>query len=645
MVDADAPAPAHDRSLPLRTALAAVLGAGAGVALAFALVQALASIAMPAFGRYLHTAAFDANLNALSHWVGGASARRTSIIALCTAGGAVLVMPFLINRRLVRRLLSLVGLLRLVGAVALVGVVELLVLATSDLFAATSIALSDTGSFGLPAGGGVRAWGPLVLRIVLTAVGTAALFAVVGERETDGAAPGKGRGGGAALEAVGGLFAGALIALLAAWVRPRFGQLFNLDLIAAFGGSGEVSALGFERLRQALAVALGLLGASSCALLVALAPSPRSGKGRLGSLLLAALPAAVLALVALWFQGHCRDVRELRFPTLAAAAGLERAPAPRLLALPGAAGPRAFAWPMEATATGVASDERVGATRRNLSLLRAYVERQPRWTVHTQKAWGAQSQILDRLLEPEEAVRTQVAAAEATGSILEAALLAARLKRMPLTPAVKPVAERLLDPARYRARGEGKANLAEVALNLGDLARAQRLWGEAVTEGAPANPGRIPAALVPADGAITGLVRLAGAPVLGLRVALYSAAAPLDRVPNGVRLLAATTTDREGRFSFGGLPRSGYAVGLLLPESVGADPAGVEVGGTLGPFDLAKGPAQVDAGVITAGRRGAPAPASAAASAPASASASRPASAPASAAVAATQPAPARVPR
>jgi hypothetical protein len=619
--------PARDSSLPLRTLIAAVLGAAAGVAGARALVGLLARIATPALADRIHSAALDAGLKALAGWNDPAAVRRGGLIALAVAGGAALLLPFLLNRRLVRRLLSLAGVLRALLGIGLAGALAMMVLALCDLFMATATAISAGRGFVFP-GGGVREWGPFALRLALVAVGSAALYVVAGERATDrGARPGAGRGRAAAA-AVGGVFAGTLVALLATWARPRLALLADPELVGALGRSAEPSALGWERLRLAVSVALGLLGGTMWALLVALAPSPAPARRRLLALLLAVTPAAALVLAGLWFQGHCRDARELRFPSLAAAAKLDPAPKPALLAV---AGPRVLRYPLEAVARGALRDDSVGATRRNLGRLREYLEAQRGWTVWTARAWRAQPAILDRLLEPEEAVRAQLAAVEATGSLLETAALASRLERMPLTPAVRPVAERLLDPARFTARGEGKTHLAAIARNLGDLPRAERLAREAAAEGAAPSAAASQPASQPAapDGAIGGRVLLAGAPVQGLRVVLYGARGPIDRVPLGLHLLAAATTDKEGRFSFARLPRASYALGLLLPASLGADPANVLVGGNLGLFDLARGAAQADAGTITLDRK----------DAAAARAATQPASAPASAAAPASRPA------
>src|SRR5213595_2702249 len=105
-------------------------------------------------------------------------------------------------------------------------------------------------------------------------------------------------------------------------------------------------------------------------------------------------------------------------------AGFKSAPPPRLMALPAK---RVVAYPMEAVVSGGSTDDKVGAAPRNIEHVPAAVH--------------------DRLLEPEEAVVARCDVAEATGSLLSAAILTGRLPHIPQTKAVRDHAARLLDPA------------------------------------------------------------------------------------------------------------------------------------------------------------------------------------------------------
>jgi hypothetical protein len=443
-------------------------------------------------------------------------------------------------------------------------------------------------------------------------LGTAGLFVVAGEL-TLGGTPEQLRNPACSRQslvvgALSGLAAGVGLALLTCFLSRKLALLFDATF-EFLGGSAEVSLLGWQRLSLGVHLALGGLGACCGGLLVALSPTPAPRRRRVLALAIAALPAVALLVAGTWFERLCMGPGEMRLGSLAQAAGLEPVPSARVLILPAGKQLHAISYPMEVVASGMLKEETIGATRKNLARVRDYIaSRGGRWTAYSLRAWGAQAAIADRLLEPQQAVRLQLAATEATKSALWPQLLVVRLARMPPSPAASEVGEQLLDPRRFIAGGERLARLSAVAQNIGRIDQAQALWAQALADGfrpgaettAPQPP---PRQREPADGAISGEVRIDGRPASRLRVALYhhgGTATPLsvDRVPFTIGLLAAADTDQHGRFAFSGLRPRAYFLALLLPEEFGGAPALVGAAGNLGPFDLAKGSRTAHAGVI-----------------------------------------------
>ena len=595
-----------DRSLPFRTLGAALLCGAAGFGIGNAVVRILAGIAVPSYAKYIRSVRLDESLTAMPWWSNLGSERTAVWISWGLVGVAALFFPFFFNRKWwSRRIFSVAGVGKLLLTFGLLGAVDLLIMALTN---ATGTAPAGAG-LGLAAVSHVPA-APWLTKVALAGVGTAALFIVAGERTLGGSLdrwrnPELTLGGVVAGSLVGFLI-GASLALVAVWLEHVLTLLMG-GMFGFLGESPEPSALGWNRLHIGLTAALGLLCAAAGALPVALGPSASSGGRRLGALFLALLPVGAIFAGGTWFQGYCLDRGEMRHPSLASVAGLQPAPPPGLLALPTPQGPRAFAYPFEVDAMGTLQDEKVGASAANLAKVRGYLEeRVGRWTAHSQKAYFAVPAIRDRLLQPEEAVRAQIEVAESPGLLVTTQLLAMRLQYMPATPAAREAGERLLDPAKFKASGQGKARLAAVALNLGKLDRAKRLWQESLAEGYKPEAGVTePTVVPPADGAISGIVRVGDQPAAGVRVALYRVVTPfkLEAVPHPLRLLAAATTDADGSFSFTGLAPRAYHLGALLPEALGGRPDGVTVEGNLGPFDLAAGERKVDAGTITVRRK------------------------------------------
>lgn len=64
-----------------------------------------------------------------------------------------------------------------------------------------------------------------------------------------------------------------------------------------------------------------------------------------------------------------------------------------------------------------------------------------------------------------------------------------------------------------------------------------------------------------------------------------------------IQMVAAALPDARGRFVFAGLPPAFYSVGVLLPETMGADSQRLVVEGTLRVVDLTKD-RRADAGTV-----------------------------------------------
>jgi len=567
-----------------------------GCAVGYAVVRVLLTIATPAFGRYIRPVALADDLERLQALAAG-NPRVAITVAWATLLVGALALPFLFNRTWWSRgALTRVGVPKIIVGAVLVGALEALVSFITSSAGATGGVLATT----VP-GGQIALAGPLV-QLGGQAVATALLFIILGEL-TLGGPPDRWRspwwsGRGILGWSLAGLAAGAALAALAGHLAPRLQLLLNASL-ELLNESAEISSLGLSRVRLGMLVGCGLLGAAAGGLLVACSPSRAGLRRRLIALGLAALPAAALLAVGTWFTRHCLEAGEMKVRTLAAAAGVaERGPERRmLLGAPG--GARVVRFPTSVEVLSGTQAQRVAATPASEAALREYLsKRAGRWTVHTAPAWQALATIPDRLLEPEHAIREQLAATAVTRSLLFPQLLAFRLRRMPLTPAVRAAGLELLDESRFRAGPDGKAKLAQVALNLGDLARARVLWKQARDGGyRPDGTVSAPEALPPRDGAIRGRVFLGEQPAVRLRVALYysSKGRPLDRPPTDVSLLAATSTDEGGAFVFQGLGAEPYVLGVLLPAELKGP---VRASGSLGPLDLARGVRQPDLGVL-----------------------------------------------
>ena len=595
-----------DRSLPWRTLAAALLGGLAGAAMAYGVTCVLAGIAAPAVTRYLRAVHLDQVAGTLPICFGPGGQPLVPPVALwvATALSGVL-LPFLFNRRwFSRRIFHLAGLGKLLLAFVLLAVVGILVGAAVDPAGARI-------SPGAPdaAADFMKTWGWLV-RAGLAGVGMGLFFLLAGERTLGGALdrwrnPDLGAGGAFAALAVGFVI-GTGLGLTGVWMSRVVGT-FTQALYGFLGESPEPSRLGWSRVHLGYSLALGLFFAALGAVPVALGPSPAPRGRRWAAIFIALLPLAAIFGVGTWFQRYAMYQGEMRFPSLTAVADLEPVPRPRLLALPTEQGARAFVYSLDAVTYGSITDERVAATPGNVTKIQAYLDqRRGRWSMHTAKAWTAIPSIHDRLFQLDEAVAAHAAVAESPGFIINAQLLAVRLQHMPPTPAVREAAQRLLDPTRFAASGTAKARLSAVALNLGDLEQAKRLWQEALAEGhRPDAAIPEPKAVPVRDRSLAGVLRLGDKPAGGVRVVLYRAMTPfkLEAVPNAIRALAATTTDGEGRFSFEGLDARSYHFGVLLPAELGSTPADVMIAGNLGPFDLAAGELRVETGPITVTRK------------------------------------------
>jgi hypothetical protein len=548
------------RTLPLRALWAALALGAAGCAVARAIAVMLANISVPSFERAVLPVKFA--YGTPPDWSGST----IGVWTLAIIG--VLFFPFLFNRTwFSRRVASVAGIIKLVAAALLVVIVGAATLTGGDLFAR-----SPWGS-----GAGLPLLGHLGFGVVAGLCG-GALFALFGEGMASGAPdrwfhPGVPR---AAVQRAfaSGFLAAVVIALLAFVAADALATLFQA-LTGFLGESAEVSPLGWRRLDLALALGLGLLSATGGALLVALSPGPTDRARRLASIAVAAVPAVALVALSLWFKEYCRTTGEMG-TTFAQAAGLESAPKPRLMVLPG---PRVYQYPMEIAVPGLEA-EVVGATSRNIELAQQYLRRLAgRWTVHTVPAWHLAAYVHERLLEPETALRERSDAAEATGSLLSTAVLVGKLPRMPRSDAVRGVSARLLDPAHFTSGAQARAKLQD--------------------------------SLVRYDRSVTGAIELPPLPPppagqrQGTRVALYrqSDGRSPSVVPSAIQLVAATTPDAQGRFAFEGLPPAFYAVGVLLPESLGADPGRVTVQGALRVVDLSKDRLRDSAGTIRVSSR------------------------------------------
>ncbi len=517
---------------------AVALGA-AGWALARAVTVLLANIGAPSFPRLLLPAKFTYVLPA--GWSGSASAAWAVGIA------GVLLFPFFFNGTWSpRRLLSASGLVKFAAAALLFDLVASAALIGSDLFTSR------------PWGGGASL-PPFshVILIVIAGLAGGALFALFGEGMTGGAPDGWIHPGVSRADVkrafASGFLAAAVISLLAFVAADAFNLLFQA-LLGFLGESAEASPLGWSRLQLGLTLGLGLLLASSGALMVAMSPGHADRTRRLVSLTVAAVPTVALVALALWFKDYARTKGEMD-TTLAQAAGLESAPPQRLMLLSGS---NVYQYPMEVSPLGF-SDEVVGATSRNIELADQYLrQRGSRWTIHTVAARHLAASVYDRLLEPEAGLRARADAAEATGSLLSTAVLLAKIPKMPKSDAVRDVSARLLDTTRFTG--------SQARIRLGADATAPR------------------------DRAVSGGVDLPADQRQGARVALYrqsDAKAP-SRVPSALQLVAAVVPDARGRFVFVGMPPGFYSVGVLLPERFGADPKRVTVDGALRVVDVSK---------------------------------------------------------
>lgn len=535
-------------SLPLRSLAAALAMGAAGCALAAAITRLLGSIANPSFERALVPAGFTVSV--LDDRTGAMTWPWVVVVA------AALLVPPLINRAwLSRRLLSIAGIVKLVAAATLLALVVVLALIGTDLF--------THGPWG---GGAERTLAARGVLATLAGLCGGALFHFFAEGMPGGApdrwiVPRATRAG-IGREFARGFAAAVSISVLSFVTGGALKLLF--DALGWLGESAEVSALGWARLELGLSLGLGLLFAACGGLLVALSPAVEPTP-RLASLGVAAVPIAALVALSLWFKGYVGGAGEMN-TTLARAAGLESAPAPRLMVLPGR---RVVPYAMEVATVGWVADT-IGATSRNIELTEQYLTRLgDRWTAHTVGARHVAAVVYERLLQPEAALRARADAAEGTGSILSAAVLAARIPRMQRSDAVREVTARLLDTARF----------------VGGRQSREKLESDADA---------------PRDRAVSGAVQLPERLRDGVRVALYwQGTADLPATaPPAARLVAALSPDARGRFEFAGLPPAVYSLGVLLPERFGTDPNSVVVDGALRVVDLSGARRREDAGTI-----------------------------------------------
>ncbi|MBI3072814.1 MAG: hypothetical protein HYY84_11925 [Deltaproteobacteria bacterium] len=591
-----------DKSLPVRTLVATVLAGLAGLAISHAIVAILGNVAVPSFSKYLLPVALDRELVAVTEWFGApGGATRWIWISWFAVGATGLAFPFLFNRLwFSRRILSIPGITRIFATIVILGFIEYLT-------------ANAPGTLPVNAQAGYESWKPgefavreFALRVVFGAVGTAIFFVIVGETALGGnpdrwwnpAATKRSVAGAAAL----GAAVGAIIASIGELASDSLPALLNAGFFL-FSEASEMTRRGWQAISAMLSLTLALTTAAVAALLVALSPSPTGLRRRALAIAIAALPTSASVGVVLGYQHHISEVGEGRFKSLTEVARLEPKPANRVLLLAGAKEPVAFVYEMEAKVSGTMDDEKIGATKTNIDRVQRYLaERAGRWTFHTAKAWDAAGAILDRLLEPDAAIRAKMAAAEKTSSLVTVQLLAIRIPRMPVTAAVREVSGFLLDESRFLARSAGqKSRLAAIARNVGSAARAAELeraaqgMGDKRATDLSANEAR-----TDANGSVSGVVTIRGRAAPNLRVALYRF--PTDgRVQQpplaSINLLAATDTNANGSFRFEGLRGAKVMVGVLLPESFGGNPSAVRATGSLGPFDIATTPS-IDAGSI-----------------------------------------------
>ena len=533
-----------DRALPMRVTLAAlVLGAG-GLVLARGFTLYFAAIATPSFDRMLRPAKFvyggPPGWEASATWM---SPLWLGVIA------AALVFPLLLNPGwFSRRILSVPGIVKLLLTAGLFSIIPWTSLIGSDMMSSVSL------------GGSHLPLGSQIIAVALAGVCGGALCGLFGEGMLLGAPDSwitrDAARAGVARAYTYGFVAGALVAILGVTLSGAF-DLFFQALISFLGESAEVSPLGWQRLNLGLALGIGLLMAASGAVLVAFSPAATSRARRVTSVVVAAVPAVALISLTMWFKDYCRTQGEMG-TTLTQAMRLEPAPPARLMVLAGTPGPRAYTYDMKVRLPASFGEDTVGATLKNVEMAGQYLRASTeRWTAHTFPAWEIAPYIYDRLLEPDKAMRSRANLAEATGSLMASAVLMRKLAIMPKTEILAHVAERMRDTTRFVAGQQATV----------------RLQAEAI---------------VVRDRSVSGTVDAADRQ--HVRVALYyqTDATPPSQVPTAMSLVAATTPDARGRFSFDGLPPAFYSVGVLLPENLGSDPRKLTVQGTLRVVDLSK---------------------------------------------------------
>ncbi|MBW2733090.1 MAG: SUMF1/EgtB/PvdO family nonheme iron enzyme [Deltaproteobacteria bacterium] len=344
---------------------------------------------------------------------------------------------------------------------------------------------------------------------------------------------------------------------------------------------------GFERFVLVLLVGTS---AVNLGMMVALAPTRATWRQRSLAMLLVLLPVGGLMLYHTGADGRSPPLGLWRMPKRLFG-GPSLAEATRLRAYhPGSRSGEArrkitwqVAWPtpdgiriraydlqvsvetlFSGASTLIAEDKAAGALSR-------WLKKNARWSLLLPLASEVLPEVLLRRWRPEEALVAQLAHVRRTNSVLGTTTAAVLAMQLPLTPAVRRIAERFLDASVFRMGPRSMPMAASLARHLGRMTLARQLWARAKKAGyqpfSPWSP-------LPKwhGGRITGCLSRADIPLPGVRVGLFRVlgAQELALTKRGATatVVASMQSDEKGCFTFGALPESEYFVGVRLPPEL-----------------------------------------------------------------------------
>lgn len=368
-----------------------------------------------------------------------------------------------------------------------------------------------------------------------------------------------------------GATVGAVMVGLMSWTALAINRYFIL-VSEVLDGSGEMSSRGYELFFYGMLVLFVLNAGILASFALSLSPSVKARDERIKNLAICFALAGVFFVATYGTYSNAADKYDLDINNLAEAVGIpaDTTDTVRLLQLAslGEEGRYRLAdMTLEVFGFTFAGSSKIAVSRENINRVEEYLQSHPDGTVHKYSALDSIYKGYFSLLDVAAADEALMAAADEM--IYPRLLLMQRLSVLPVTPSNISMARRFADEDQWFIKGRAAFRLAEAFAHFGLIDEARKWEDRAIADGFEVNQSVVPTGDALTDGAISGRLRLNGAPLTRGRVALMSLFEEADdfsfsHITRG--LVAVSGLDANGGFSFESLGSGRYYM-LFIDDS------------------------------------------------------------------------------